>query len=313
MPGSTQRTAVYTTIYPGVEVYLPDWYRSVLAQNDQDFQLWIGLDGMESGTVETAIGSHLEAIWMRSEPGSTPAQIRQRALAQIVKAFDAVVLVDSDDVLHESRVAAARVALQTSELAGCALRLVNHQCQELGLTFCLPPGTMAGDMFPQNNVFGLSNSAYRSDLLRRCLPVPARVVLVDWFLATMAWLMGARLSFDPVVRMDYRQHGANTARVGFPVNAEQVVRDTELVRQHFQFVLAASRGDFLPERQARVKKAASGVETFREYIVQDPRHLQRYVEALNLLNPAPVWWSCVAHPALESMWQATAKINYEHC
>jgi len=87
-----QRIAVYTTIYPGVEVYLPDWYRSVQAQTDHNFQLWIGLDGIEVGAVETVIGTQLDAVWVPSEPGNTPARIRQRSLEQIVEDFDAVIL-----------------------------------------------------------------------------------------------------------------------------------------------------------------------------------------------------------------------------
>jgi hypothetical protein len=300
--GAVKKVAICTTIYRGVEAYLPDWYRSVRAQTDQDYQLWVGLDGIEPEAVERMIGVQLEATWILSEPGDTPAQVRQRAMARTVEASDAVVLVDSDDILQESRLAAARVALETSELAGCALRLVDQEGQELGLTFGLPPGTRAEDVLPQHNVFGLSNSAYRSDLLRRCLPIPAGVVLVDWFLATQAWLMGARLAFDPVARMDYRQHGANMARVRFPVGQEQVVGDTELVCQHFQHLLAVKSPDFLPERLTQVKRAASNVESFRECIVHDPRQLQRYVESLNVLNPAPIWWSSVAHPALEAMW-----------
>jgi len=103
------------------------------------------------------------------------------------------------------------------------------------------------------------------------------------------------------------------AKVRFPVSQEQVVGDTELVRQHFQHVLAVESASFLPRRVARVKRVASNVESFRECIVQDPCQLRRYVEALNLLNPAPIWWSSVAHPALESMWQARMQVNYEHC
>src|SRR5579863_5359687 len=77
MSRAPQRVAVYTTIYPGVEVYLPDWYRSVRDQTDQDFQLWIGLDGIEASAVEMAIGTLLDVVWVSSEPGNTPAQIRQ--------------------------------------------------------------------------------------------------------------------------------------------------------------------------------------------------------------------------------------------
>ena len=125
--------ALYTTIYPGVEPYLQAWYRSVLEQSDQDYQLWIGLDALEVTAAVEALGGEPQATWVMAAPGETPAQIRQRAFTQIVKACDGVVLVDSDDVLHPSRVAAARVALETSELNGCALRLVDQQGQALGL------------------------------------------------------------------------------------------------------------------------------------------------------------------------------------
>ena len=71
-----QRIAVYTTIYPGVETYLTDLFRSLQAQTDENFQLWIGLDGIEASTVEAAAGVHLEAIWVSSEPGATPARMK---------------------------------------------------------------------------------------------------------------------------------------------------------------------------------------------------------------------------------------------
>ncbi len=203
--------AVYTTIYPGVETYLVDWYQSLRQQTDQGFQLWIGLDKLGSESVQKVLGPDLKANWVVASVGTTPAQIRQRALARIVETCSAVVLVDSDDLLHPSRVAAARSALQTSELAGCALCLIDQHGNDLDLIFDLPPQLEPDDVFPRNNVFGFSNSAFRSDLLRRCLPIPASAVLVDWFLATRAWLLGARLTFDHVPRMDYRQHSTNTS------------------------------------------------------------------------------------------------------
>lgn len=305
MPGTTQRIAVYTTIYPGVERFLQDWYRSVKMQTDQDFSLWIGLDTIKIETIEALIGTHLNVTWVTSESGDSPAQIRQRAMSQIVKEFDAVVLVDSDDILHESRVAAAREALKTAELCGCALRLVNQHGQDLELAFGLPLGMKAEKVLPQHNVFGLSNTTYRSELLQRCLPIPKDVALVDWYLATKAWLMGARLAFDPVVRMDYRQHGSNMARVKYPTKPEQVAGDTELVRHHFQLMLAVDPEGFLPERLRRLKSVAVTIEIFYRQIVQKPSRLLHYVESLNTLNPAPLWWSSVAHPALESLWQGT--------
>ena len=78
-------------------------------------------------------GAALWSTWVLAQPGDTPAQVRQRLLERIVKACDGVVLVDSDDILHPNRVASARLALQHSDMVGCALRLVDTQGQALGI------------------------------------------------------------------------------------------------------------------------------------------------------------------------------------
>jgi hypothetical protein len=294
--------AVYTTIYPGVEPYLPDWHRSLRQQTDQDFQLWIGLDRLTSKFAESLLGCDLKAHWVKAPSGATPAQIRQQGLGQIVEACSAVVLVDSDDLLLPSRVAAARSALLDSELAGCALRFVDQQGKSLELTFDLPAQLEPEDVFPRNNVFGFSNSAFRSDLLRRCLPIPAEAVLVDWFLATRAWLLGASMGFDRVPRMDYRQHSANTARVRCPFSRDQVISDTALVRRHFQLVLGEPESDYVAKRYDTLKRVIKEVEKFHQRVILQPAMLDAYVEALNALHPAPLWWSCVAYPTLRQMW-----------
>jgi hypothetical protein len=294
--------AVYTTVYPGVEAYLVDWYRSLCQQTDQDFQLWIGLDMLESEPVQKMLGGSLNAHWVIASSGATIAQVRQEALAQIVETCSGVVLVDSDDLMHPTRVAAARVGLEASELVGCSLCLIDQQGNDLGLTFGLSSRLGPDDIFPRNNIFGFSNSAFRSDLLRRCLPIPPGTVLVDWFLATRAWLMGAKLAFDRVPRMDYRQHSANTARVRFPFSPGQVISDTALVRQHFQFLLAEPRRQFLADRVAALRSVAAEVDAFHQNIVLQAAQLSNYVQLLNDLHPAPLWWSSVANPALERMW-----------
>lgn len=297
------KLAVYTTIYPGVEAYLADWSRSLRAQTDQDFQLWVGLDTLGSVPVQEMLGWDRPINWVAAEPGASPAQIRQRALARIVATCDGVVLVDSDDVLHPSRVASARSDLQSADLAGCALRLIDQQGKDLGLNFGLPPGLAPGDVLPRNNVFGFSNSSFRSDLLHRCLPIPPGAILVDWYLATRAWLLGAKLTFDRAPRMDYRQHPTNTARVRCPFSRDQVIADTGLVRRHFQFLLGEPAPGAAPGREAALRQVAGDIDDFHQGIVVHPGQLDRYVQALNLLQPPPLWWSCVANPALGPMWR----------
>jgi hypothetical protein len=294
--------AVYTTVYPGVERYLVDWFRSLRRQTDQDFQLWIGSDTLAFEPIQKMLEGKLDARWVIAPAGATIAEVRQYVLAQVVETSAAVVLVDSDDLLHPTRVAAARTGLEDSELVGCALSLIGQHGKLLGLTFNLPDQLGPDDVFPHNNVYGFSNSAFRSELLKRCLPIPPTAVLVDWFLATRAWLLGAKLAFDRVPRMDYRQHAVNTARVRFPVDSDQVISDTSLVRQHFQLVLAELTSEFKLDRVTAVRRAAAEVEVFHQRIVLHTARLDDYVRALNDLRPAPMWWSSVANPLLKHSW-----------
>jgi hypothetical protein len=296
------KLALYTTVYPAAKPYLRAWYDSVMGQTDRDFQLWIGVDGLEMAEIKEAAGSDVKAVYIGAALGDTPAQIRQRALSQIVETYDAVILVDSDDVLHTSRVASARQALRTSDLAGCALRLVDQKGSDLGLILRLPPQTSPEEVLPRNNIFGLSNSAFHTSLLRRCLPISTDVELVDWYLATRAWLWWARLSFDDVARMDYRQHDANMVRVTPPFSGKQIIYDTERVRQHFELLLTVSTKEYKADRLSELMRVKADIDTFHREIILQPRQLEFYVHDLNELDIAPVWWSWIAHPSLRQMW-----------
>ncbi len=296
--------AVYTTIYPGVEPYLSDWFRSLRQQTDSKFELWVGLDGLTAESVERFLGADLDATWVVASAGATPAEIREQALIRIAAKCSGVVLVDSDDRMHPSRVEAARTSLQSAEFTGCALRIIGQQGESLGRDFALPTHLRPDQVFPRHNVFGFSNSAIRSELLTQCLPVPREAVLVDWILATRAWLLDARFSFDPVPRMDYRQYSTNTARLQYPIHRDQVVSDTALVQQHFRLMLGSIRPEFLPERVAELKSAAAQIEAFRQNVVLDPLQLEGYVAAFNAQPHAMVWWSTVAYQPLEDMWMS---------
>lgn len=300
MPDPT--LCVYTTIYPSAKPYLHEWYESIRRQTDLDFRLWIGVDAMSIEEATAAIGNEVQATWVPSERGDTPAQVRQRALERIVKRHEGVVLVDSDDILHKSRVAAARTNLQKSDLAGCALNLVDRAGTSLDIVMTLPSTVLPDDLFPRNNIFGLSNSAFRTDLLRRCLPIPSEIVLVDWFLATRAWLYGGRLLFDRTVRMDYRQHDDNMAQVRPPFTKIQLTRDTNRVIQHLQIVTRKLGPGAISERVQRLDQARHDIQAFHDRVVLRASVMKSYLESLNQLPLTPIWWASVAHPSLRSMW-----------
>ncbi len=298
------RLALYATAYPAVAGYLPAWYRSVCAQTDRDFRLWIAVDDMSADELWAVLGETPDAELVVAPPGSSPTAIRTLAIERILGEHDAIVFTDSDDILLPERVASSRAALQSYDVAACALDIVDAGGHDLGIVF----GPSAADdpvrMLPRYNVFGLSNSAYRTDLLRRCLPIRPDAPLTDWVLATRAAALGASIHFDSVPMMKYRQYGTNIARVVPPFTAEEVRRAAEIVLLHYDCMLDGEAEPLPPPLRAALCDSRARALEFHRALALSPARSDRYVNALNALPPRYVWWWSVANPELEEVWRS---------
>jgi hypothetical protein len=293
-------TALYTTVYPGMEPYFADWARSVAGQTDSDFDLWIGVDGLSADAVNYASRQHLAAEFLFAEPGDTPAMIRSRAIDNMLPRYDAIIFVDSDDILAPTRVEAAKQYLLQYDVAGTAMQLIDRHGAALDITFSPRISDYASILFRWNH-FGLSNTAYRTDTPGICLPIPADCVAVDWLLAARASLLGARLGFDLTARMYYRQHGNNTARLLPPFTPGQILDAARIVLQH-QRNLIGMKCVMDNSMRESLENAQSSVNKFYQCISAEPGMLDKYVTALNRLPVKTLWWACVAHPDLEDIW-----------
>jgi hypothetical protein len=296
------KTALYTTVHPGAMRFVLPWWASVQSQTDKDFDLWVGVDGVAPATLEGAVGGPLRGRFVEAEPGWTPAMVRQAALAEIVRHYDIVVLVDADDILMPERMEAAKRELLGCDLAACAMKLIDTTGSDLDIVMTAPAGVPLCRLLIKENVFGFSNTAYRCSRLREWLPIPRDCVLADWYLATRACLAEAKLCFDPEPRMLYRQHKRNIARIVPPFTAGQVATAARLVRAHYRLVLENAEPASPPV--AELEDARQRVEMFARRLEEDRGLMAKYLEALNCLPRHHVWWSLVAHPALEGLWKS---------
>ena len=297
----SDRLAIYTTMYPGCERFLPSWCDSLLRQTDRGGDLWVGLDSMTPAQVLAAVNAPLKARWVVGRQGDTPASLRQRAFASLVGEYDKIVFVDVDDLLEPTRIESARQALDEVDVVASALRLIDEHGTDLGLAFGPEADVDLSALLVRYNVFGLSNTAYRARALGDCLPVPATCVLIDWLLATRASVIGATLRFDDVPRMAYRQYADNCAPVVPPFTARGVLTASERVVLHYRLLLESNwpwpDGARRPYEIARMR-----ADRFKQTITTSRAVLGRYVAALNELTPQYVWWWAVAHPDLEHLW-----------
>ncbi len=298
------KIALFTTVYPEGEKYLVDWYNSVKLQDDLDVDIWIGCDRLSVDDATKSMKNNIEATWIIKRDDESGIMLRERAIRLMIPEYFGIVFVDSDDVLEDSRISTARDLLGKYDVYGCAMRIIDEKGKDMGINFTRPKDVDMKTLLFKNNVFGLSNTAYRTSLLANCLPFPKNCELLDWFLVTRALIQGADLYFDDATRMKYRQHSANIARVIPPFSEEQILTATKRVIHHYNLILSC-----IPELQnkerSKINSLKDHIEEFYNSITTSPGKLNQYIVELNAMPASHIWWSCVAHPALEeTVWKS---------
>jgi hypothetical protein len=297
--------ALYTTIYKGAEMFLSAWYQSVLAQTDCEFDVWIGVDQIEPIAVFDAVGAEFPAHWVAAEAPSTPVRVRQAGINAILSSenkYRGVVFVDCDDVMLATRLESVRTQLESNDVAACSMEIVNEDGGSLDTLFQPGPLAKIPSMLARTNAFGMSNTAYRTDLLREIPTTPPQCCLMDWFIATAGWIRGSRFHFDTTPRMQYRQYSRNIARVLPPFTSDDIRRGTALVLDHYRLVLSSVSS--IPEViRSELEFAHANAQLFLRKVVEVPAVCEQYVHRLNNLSAVYLWWEWVAHPSLEDLWK----------
>lgn len=296
------KSVLYTTIHPSSLPYAAEWYKSVIGQCDQDFDICIGVDKLSKEQVSNYIGKDIDPLWIFAAGSDSAATIREKALKLLSQQYDYIILTDSDDVLLPHRIEQAKVALQDADVSACGMKLVDEHTNELGMIFTYEGKAGFDGLIPNGNIFGFSNSSFRSEMIRKCLPIPHNCVLVDWFVITRAWIKEAIIHFDPDIHMAYRQHPNNIASVVPPFDAGRLLKSTGLVIDHYRLVMRYEP-DIDTSRRLVLEEALNRTEAFYESILGSEELLSSYLEALNKLAPKFIWWSFVADPGFSQIWK----------
>lgn len=296
------KTVVCSTLYPAMMPYLSDFLESLDAQSDPDFDLWLGLDDIEPQKIGPLV-NRADVQFLESQNESI-ATFRQRFLGMLCGEYEAVILVDSDDLLLPNRVSRAKLALQTFDVYGCALRLIDQAGIDLNLVFNYNGQGLWEKDLSRLNIFGFSNSAFRSHVLEQCFPIQPEVVLVDWLVISSAVATGATVTFDREPQMSYRQHLQNTAAVRAPFSTDQILSAVKLVVDHYRFL-----NEVMDRKNIRHEIFSNNIQNRQQDVMefaaamQNHDRLLRYTDRINQIQSVYCWWEMIAHPGLESLWR----------
>ncbi len=290
-----------TSIHSGSINYLNEWWISVLNQTNLDFDIVFSIDGIDFDLDKLLPGHERFNIKLFCfHENKTIGEIRNKLIKYCSENYEKVIFVDSDDILAKNRVSKSLDSLDRFDFTFCKAYLIDEESNEL--PWVLKRSLSIKDICEFNS-FGLSNSNYKSFVLREILPIPVDCKIVDWFIATLAFLFRYKYGYIDETFMQYRIYEHNVTKVIPPFNQNDINIKTNYVLNHLDFVMDAinkSSNRILENDIKTFKDRQNLVQEFHFTFSNDIENAKNYVNLLNkyLLenNIHEIsWWNVVAN------------------
>jgi hypothetical protein len=287
--------AVLTAVYPAALPFLDDFQRSLEAQDDQDFALYV-LDDQLGG-----VRGHFARFGKRLTilpAHGTPGQIRSQGIrALAADGITAAVFADCDDTVSSNRVSRSRQLL--AEQPVIVNELLAFGSGITGTVAMLAPILREGQLLAaedlvHGNVIGMGNSAARIEILLPHLSlIDPQLVAYDWALFTRVLHAGATARFTATATTCYRQHAGSI--VGLQRrDAATLLTSVQRKAQHYHAL-----SDLGPPYPA----LAAAFSALAAELAGDPQRLAAYADhcaraAARPGAPRPgAWWSDAILPS----------------
>jgi len=226
---SRKKTVFFTVCYPKALVYLDDFFKSLVNQTDQDFDVLVINDSCGALDGQFRRYGSLR-IYELSATGSF-ASIRQAGFEEVIRrGYQQVVFGDFDDCFSPDRIAKVKMFLKDWDIVVNDLSLFGNREEKNYLSRRIAGGTVVRlrDIL-RKNFMGFSNTAVRTECLKGI--VLAEATALDWYLFSCLLAKGAKAIFCNDALTQYRQHAENVAFFGGNESRRREVKNV-----HYQFL-----------------------------------------------------------------------------
>jgi len=230
-------TIVVGCIYPGVESFLPDFFKSIQSQTTQDYDLLIISDGQDLKDCQK-LPPNTKIIQIKQN--ITPAQIRLKAIEYSKEnKYQYLIFTDTDDFFSANRVEVSRVGLQKYDFVFNEIDLVDikrhRMCSNVLKRMNIRNQYNKVDEIIDKNLFGLSNTAVTLNALNN-LTIPKEIIAVDWWIFTILLLNKQSGKFIEKAKTYYRQTNNNTVGMWQPLDDNRLFKGIEVKTTHYKNV-----------------------------------------------------------------------------
>jgi glycosyltransferase involved in cell wall biosynthesis len=227
-------TVIFSVSYPGVKLYISDFFHSLSKQTDKKFILFLLNDGLSD------IARFLEGIDFPVqilEQTGYPAALRKAGIQWVIsEGAEVIVFADADDYFADNRIEISKKLLVDYDVICNEILLTGQKFPQ--------PVPMLGELFKDGmeitakdivngNCLGLSNTSIRVDKISALMrEIPDDVVAFDWTFFALCLHAGARAAFTKNTETYYRQHGDNIASP-CSFSEEQILLGVKVKRDHY--------------------------------------------------------------------------------
>lgn len=285
------KTAFLTFVYPGIENCFPEFLKSLKAQTDLNFTLYIVNDGMDK------LSSHLMDLpfpfKIMNQSGSI-AQLRKKGLLWILEdAVEILILGDADDCFEKNRIVFSKEILSQEPILANELVTFGETVKD--------SASMIGSKWTEGfkikvenirdeNCMGMSNTALRTGNIpwnTLLQAIPDDILIFDWTFFTLLLHQINHAYFTKRTVTYYRRHAQNEAPLQMLTN-DQILKGVQVKWAHYKAVrhLDASY-------QSRFEE----FQNLREDLDRDFQLLMSYCETVRKKSKgAQFWWEGIKTP-----------------
>lgn len=275
--------AFVTVIFPLVEEFLPQFFKSLLNQTFSNFDVIIVNDGIHDFMNTAKKYSELNFIEL---PGkSNPAANRALAINHAIeKGYTSIVFGDADDFFLENRMEISVDLLSHYPIIVNDVNVVNKQGDTVISNYFsnrLHNEQIIGlDDILHKNLLGLSNTALNASILKYPVNFSNHLIAVDWYFFTQLLLQGKKAVFTNDTRSYYRQYNNNTVGIG-KITKDSIKKAVKIKMEHYAALKDEETFQQLAEKYKELyNKITSENHIFDAYV--------QYVQEQKL--EYPFWW-----------------------
>jgi hypothetical protein len=284
------RACLLTVLHAGSARYFDAFLAALDAQTDLDFELLILNDAASwpESTAATAQRrmAELPFRWRWVDVAGSIVEIRKRGLSILreQRPADAVIFIDSDDLMAPNRVEICKANLKPKEVLVNELILFGEEqvpCALLKHRFVDRQELQLADV-THSNCLGLSNTALLvEDVTRRFQEIPDDTIAFDWAFYTGLLHDGCQARFISGTSTWYRQHADNSASL-IDMDDARILRSVLVKAQHYRYVAGFDTG---------FSKLETGFHQLQSKLAEDGAFRRAFCAHMRATTPAfPQWW-----------------------